>query len=125
MQAFNDHRFARLAAAGIAVLVACAVFTPEKARAACGDYVTTGAHAATMHSDSHESPKPCNGPMCSKSRQPLPSVPAPEFDRSAPKAAFLAVGPDMAQSRGIICRIEDSLKKPIRRTADILRPPCR
>lgn len=125
MQAFIDQRTARLAIAGIAVLVACAVFTPEKARAACGDYVTTGAHAAKMHSDSHEAPKPCSGPMCSKSRQPLPSVPVKEVDHPAPKAVFLAVGLDLAQRRGMICRIEDSAAKPIRHAADILRPPCR
>jgi hypothetical protein len=125
MKALNSHRFLQLAIAGIAMLLSGRFFAPEEARAACGDYVTMGAHAASAHSDSHEAPKPCSGPMCSNSRQPLPLAPAPTLDRSAPKAVFLALGPDLAQRRGIICRIEDSAEKPIRHAADILRPPCR
>ncbi len=125
MQAFIDQRTARLAIAGIAMLLAGGLFEPQEARAVCGDYVTLGTHAASAHSDPHEAPKPCSGPMCSKSRQPLPSIPVKEVDHPEPKAVFLAVGLDLAQRRGMICRIEDCPAKPIRHAADILRPPCR
>lgn len=124
MQARSEHRSARIPAAALAALIVCALMRPGEARATCGDYVTMEPHAAASHSDSHEGPKPCNGPMCSKSRHPLPSTPAPALERSAPKSAFLAAGQDLIEFHNAICRIEDSPAKPIHRAADILRPPC-
>jgi hypothetical protein len=126
------HFWVRILAAVAAALLAGEIFSPAKAQAGCGDYVTVGSeHSNHPQTKPEESPcqrqresgqKPCHGPRCGSEPIPDPAPPSTPPVR-VQDFAFLVQGALAGAGESIPFWAGSDHHSRIHRTFHIYHPP--